>query len=80
MSVLKEQEIPGPFTSSNEIQSFMNSVPDSKEKNKRLYLEVRYERESSLSLKRTAVVFKLKSGGKNLATDDYATNLCKILH
>ena len=75
LSILKEQEIPGPFTSSNEIQIFMNSCPDSKEKNKRLYLEVRYARESSLSLKRTAAVFKLKSAGKNLATEDYATNL-----
>ena len=35
-----------------------------------------YERESSLSLNRTAAVFKLKSGGKHLATEDYATNLC----
>ena len=37
---------------------------------------MRYAKESSLSLKRTAAVFKLKSGGKNLATEDYATNLC----
>ena len=79
LSVLKEQEIPGPFTSSNEIQSFMNSFPDSKEKNKCLYLEVRYERESSLSLKRTAAVFKLKSGVKilqqNIMLQTYAITL-----
>ena len=30
-----------------------------------------------MSLKRTASVFRLKIGGKNLATDDYAANLCK---
>ena len=73
---LKQQEIPGPFTSSKDVLDYMSSCPDSKEKNKRMYLEVRYARESSCSLKRTAIIFKLKNRGKNLNTEDYATNLC----
>ena len=77
LAYLKQQKVPGPFTSSNEVQKFMSSCQDSKEKNSRLYLEVRYAKESSMSLKRTASVFRLKIGGKNLATDDYAANLCK---
>ena len=77
LAVLKQQEVPGPFTSSKEIQTFINSYPDSKEKNKRMYIEVRFAKESSLSLKRTASVFKLKSGCKDLTTEDYAINLCK---
>ena len=62
LAVLKQQKVPGPFTSSKEIQTFINSCPDSKEKNKRMYIEVRFAKES-LSLKRTVTVFKLKSGG-----------------
>ena len=53
----------------------MNSCPESNDKNKHMYIEVRYARESSLSIKKAASVFKLKSGGKNLSTEDYATNL-----
>jgi len=77
LAFLKQQEIPGPFTSSAEILEFMSSCPSSKEKNKRMYVEVRYAKESSSSLKRTAAVFKLKNGGQNLATEDYTTNLGK---
>ena len=77
LAYLKQQKVPGPFTFSNELQKFMSSCQDSNEKYSRLYLEVRYAKESSMSLKRTASVFRLKIGGKNLATDDYAANLCK---
>ena len=34
------------------------------------------QKKSSSYLKQTAAVFQLKSGGKNLTTEDYATNLC----
>ena len=77
LATLKQQDLPGPFTSSKEVLDYMSSCPDSKEKNNRMYLEVRYARESSMSLKRTSAVFKLKIGGKNLSTEDYATNLNK---
>ena len=55
LAYLKQQKVPGPFTSSNEVQKFMSSCQDSKEKNSRLYLEVRYAKESSMSLKKQQV-------------------------
>ena len=47
--------------------------------NERLYKEVRYAKSTSLSLKETAEVFRLKKGGKNLATKDYAKHLMEYL-
>lgn len=53
----------------------MEAVPESKEKNERVYREVRFQRSSSTSMKRDAEVFRLK----RLETIDYATNLCQYL-
>ena len=75
----KSQTFPGPFSNINEVQSFMDAVPDSKVKNGRMYREVRFQRNSSTALKRDAVVFRLKCAHKNLETIDYATNLCKYI-
>lgn len=77
LTYLKSQDIPGPFTTSEEITNFMDSCLDSKDKNKSLYIEVRYARKTSQSLKESASVFRLKVAGKNLSTDDYATNLVR---
>ena len=79
LEFLKSQHIPGPFTSNGEIQAFMTSCVESKEKNNRMYREVRYARITCLSLKETSSVFQIRSGGKNLLTQDYADNLCQYL-
>ena len=50
-----------------------------KEKNSQLYVEVWYARTTSLSLKETAKVFRLRRGGKKLETMEYATNLMEYL-
>ena len=54
---------------------FMESEPDSKEKNERIYREVRFQRNSSQSLRKDAAVFRLRRNGKNLDTEEYASNL-----
>ena len=79
LAFLKAQKIPGPFTTKEEIEKFMKSCKESISKNKRMYIEVRYARQTSLSLKESAKVFRLKKNGKNLDTMDYALNLSKYL-
>ena len=44
---IKRQAIPGPFTLPDEIDRFMESYPESKEKNERMYREVRFHRMTS---------------------------------
>ena len=49
------------------------------EKNKRLYVEVRYARVLCSTLKETASIFRLKRNGGNLTTQEYADNLIKYM-
>ena len=61
---LKKATPPGPFTKREEVQNYMDDeLIDDKIKNDRLYTEVRYARKTSLSLKETAAVFRLKTAG-----------------
>ena len=69
----------GPFTKAEEVIAFDQSTPESSDKNKRLYIEVRYAKNSCLSLKHTASVFRLKRDYKNLSSKDYVENLCQYL-
>ena len=62
-----------------EVQSFMDAIPESKEKNEQMYCEVRFQRNSSTAMKKDAEVFQLKHAHKNFETIDYATNLCQYL-
>ena len=71
---LKEQG--GPFTNSEEVELYVNDSEISEDiKNKRLYLEIRYARDISLSIPKTSDIFRLKKDYKNLPTLKYATNL-----
>jgi hypothetical protein len=65
----------GPFTSPEDVDVFKRNIIGSEEKTRRLYIEVRYAKNSSLILKHTASVFPLKRNGKNLQTEEYAKNL-----
>ena len=49
------------------------------EKNSRLYIEVRYGKNSCLSLKHTASIFRLKRDHRNLSSGEYVENLCQYL-
>ena len=80
LEFLKKQTIPGPFTTPGEVKSFIDVSTDSNElKNKRMYIEVRYARKTSLSLKATASIFRLKRDSRNLPTEEYVDNLCNYL-
>ena len=48
-----------------------------KAKNQRMYVEVRYARVTSTTLKESAKVFRLKCDGRNLSTLEYGENLKK---
>ena len=65
----------GPFTKSEQVDNFMEQLMEEKERNKRLYLEVRYARDCSIAFPKTSDIFKLKKNYKNLESAVYATNL-----
>ena len=69
----------GPFTNIVGVKSFMDAVPDSKEKNEQMYYKVRFQRNSSTAMTRDAEFSWLKLAHKNLETIDYATNFCQYL-
>ena len=72
LEFLQKQPIPGPFTNSDQVKHYMDELSEGKEKNHRIYIEVRFQRNTSNALKKDASVFRLKDKGKNLSTQDYA--------
>ena len=60
---LKFQSIPDLFTSVDDVDEYMDSCPDSKEKNTRLYIEVRFHRMTSTRKKETYDIFRSKKSG-----------------
>ena len=73
LAYLKEHG--GPFTSPEEVDLLVQSNVDEKTKEKRLYTEVRYARDTSLSLPKSSALFRLKEKYKNLPTFTYQQNL-----
>ena len=76
LQYLKAQtSIAGPLTSVQELENLLQmDLPDA-ELNKRLYVEVRYKKNTSTSIKKSSSMFRLKSSGKNLASEDYIQNI-----
>ena len=79
MNIFKSQVLPGPFSTADEVRSNIRLPLEENEKNKRLYVEMRYARVSSSTLKETAIIFRLKRNGRNLTTQEYADNLIKYM-
>ena len=77
LDYLKERN--GPFTTADQVKEFDDNTPDSPEKNSRLYIEVRYAKNSCLSLKHTASIFRVKRDHRNLSSAEYVENLCQYL-
>lgn len=50
----------GPFTSPDEVDQFLSSNIDDTLKGKRMYTEVRYARDTSLTLPKSSPLFRLK--------------------
>ena len=69
----------GPFTNPEQVQNFMKTDIPEKEKNTRLYIEVRHAKNSSVAFPKVSDVFRLKKGGKNLDSSQYSANLCTYL-
>jgi len=69
----------GLFTKVEEVVDFDKKAEESKEKNVRLYTEVRYAKNSCLLMKHTASVFRLKHDHKNLSSKEYVENLSQYL-
>ena len=65
----------GPFTSPEEVDTFINSDVSDGSKEERLYAEVRYARDTSLSLPKSSPIFRLKQNYRNLPIDTYVQNL-----
>ena len=43
LEYLKQQSNPGPFTSTEQVKTFMKQIPESTEKYQRMYIEVRFQ-------------------------------------
>ena len=70
----------GPFTKCEDVREFVKDEAISeKNKNKRLYIEIRHAKKSSLSFPKSSEIFRLKKANKNLETSSYASNLCAYL-
>ena len=66
----------GPFTKAEQVDKFVAKKDiTEKEKQAQLYKEVRYARDSSLSLPKTSDIFKLKENYKPLSVDRFSKNL-----
>ena len=70
----------GPFTSPDNVETYMaRDDLDEKEKGKRLFLEVRHAKNSSVSFPKVSELFRVKKAYKNLPNDMYAQNLIAYL-
>ena len=78
LDFLKQQPSPGPFTKPEEVTAYLKETSENN-KQDRLYVEIRYARLTSLTLKQGASVFRLRRNGKKLTSDEYANNLIKYL-
>lgn len=79
LNFLKSQDISGPFASAEDVQDFMEKVSESTTKKKRMYVEVRYAKQTCLSISNHAKYFRLRRDGKNLGTDEYPKCLKEYL-
>ena len=69
LEFLKAQTIPGPFTSKEEVDEFLEREKDEILMNQRLYIEVKYAKANPSKF------IKLKRNGKNFASEEYASCL-----
>ena len=71
----KLKKFGGPFTNPEDVDLFVNSNEQEVIKETRLYLEVRYARDTCLSLPKSSPLFRLKEKYKNLPISTYQQNL-----
>ena len=68
LDFLEKQIVPGPFSTSQNVEALMNSEEEPKKKQDLLYIEVWYAKTTSLSMNTKALskVFRLRRDGKKL--------------
>ena len=77
LEFLRNQIPPGPFTKPEDVNSFMEDIPESKDMNNRMFIEIRFQKNTSTAMWKNVEVFKLKKNHQNLDASDYASNLCQ---
>ena len=79
LDLAKLKDAGGPFSSSAEVKDYLATEISEKEKVARLYLEVRYARDTSLSFPKNSDIFRLKRAFRNLDSQSYGENLIIFL-
>ena len=79
LEFLRSQIPPGLFTKPADVNSFMKDTPESKDKNNRMFIEIRFHENTPTTMSKNAEVFRLKKNHQNIGTSDYALNLCQYL-
>ena len=59
----------GQFTNENDVEEYVKSERSESKKNKRLYVEIRFARDSTISFLKISDIFQLKKAYKNLPTE-----------
>ena len=77
LEFLQNQIPPGPFTKVDDVNQYMEDTPETKEKNNRMFIEIRFQKNTSAAMRKDAEVFGLNKIYHNLNTIDYAANLCQ---
>ena len=77
--LVKLKALGGPFSSSDEVRAFINSELREEKKVDRLYLEVRYARDSCVSFPKNSDIFRLKKSYKKLDVKTFSDNLIIFL-
>ena len=71
----KLMNVGGPFRKSEQVRLYMESGLDEQTMAKRLSLEVRYHRDTCVSLPKSSDIFRIMRNYHLLPSDEYATNL-----
>ena len=64
LKFLQNKATIGPFTTSEEVTNYVENEPESKEKNLRMYIEVRFQRNTCRIYRKEAAVFRFKKRRK----------------
>ena len=77
LEYLKNQQLPGPITSTEELKLLLESDLTEKQRQDRLYIEVRYAKTTCLSMNTQAAnrFFRLRENGKKFSSQVYANCL-----
>ena len=79
LEFLRDQIPPGPFTKPEDVNSCMEDIPESKDKNNRMFMEIGFQKNTSAAMRKKAEMFRMEKNRQNLDISDYASNLYQYL-